>query len=406
MSFPDEDGFVTITGTAGSVEPEIDVLVVNESTGYVVLATVGSDGSFSARIPAETTDRVVILLRDLSGNETRIDPGPFVRRDPVTGEVLSIAIDRRGGSIETTDGIVLAVPAGAIQGSAEVRVSQPLELFELPPDIAADSNLSAEFESLFTVGDRIAIEATISRFAAPLSLTFPAPPGSADGDAYVLVRSRSVTAGGAWVDLVAMTAVPLLENPVRTVGRVEVVETASVVDEGGMLILRTSSPPFPGVTEPGVYTLLRVQRPLTFVAGEVRRNTAGGSLIEGAAVFSAHESLATRAFVALTSTSGRFVIADASVGGSYVEGSVVAAQIDVRDHEFSRTISNTARGTVGPPAPPGVVVSHLEAPFVLPEKLPQVIVDILGDITPPVVNIFIDGASVSTESAASTIRFG
>ena len=77
------------------------------------------------------------------------------------------------------------------------------------------------------------------------------------------------------------------------------------------------------------------------------------------------------------------MVLDAMLADPFPLNSVVASRLDVRDPEFSRVIRRDVRGVVGPPSPPGTVVAHLEAPFVLPERLPTEITDIIGDLKPP-----------------------
>ena len=77
------------------------------------------------------------------------------------------------------------------------------------------------------------IEASVGRFAGPIGLTVPAPAGSAIGDLYLLVRNRTVTIGGPLADIDRLTGVPRDENPTRTVERLEIIETATVKDNGG-----------------------------------------------------------------------------------------------------------------------------------------------------------------------------
>ena len=84
-SVPDDEGLATITATSGSASPTDTVIAFNTTTGASVLATVAADGSFTVRVAAQSGDQLALILRDQSGNETTIDVGPMVRRDPVTG---------------------------------------------------------------------------------------------------------------------------------------------------------------------------------------------------------------------------------------------------------------------------------------------------------------------------------
>ena len=403
-SIPDDEGLVTVTGSLGSVNPENTLIVLNESTGFTVVATVEADGSFVARILTQIHERLRLIQYDESGNETTIDVGGFVRRDPITGEVLSVVVGREGGTVESPEGIVLTVPTGAVLGATELSVSRVEEAFELPADIVADPDLAAAFERQFTVVDRIEIEADVPQFTAPVRLSVPLPPGAQEGDLFVVTRTRPVTVGGPLADLDNVTGLTPAENPLRSVERLEVLDSATVKDEGGKLVVSTDSPPFPGITEPGILTLLKVEGPLTFIAGDVRRDTADGLPIENAVVQSLPGALETSAFAAITDGGGRFIVADAGAGGPYPEGAGVASRLDVLDPEFIRVIRRDVRAVVGPPAPPATVVAHLNEPFVLPATLPGALVDALGDLEPPQVQILMEGSSLSSGATSAHPR--
>jgi len=399
-SVPDEDGLVTVTGSLGSVNPEDTVLVLNEFTGFVTVATVETDGSFSAEIPAATSDRLQLISLDPYGNEVTTDVGGFVRRDPTTGEVLAVVVSRDGAVVHGPDGIALDVPTGAVAGAAEVAVSRNDAPFALPDDLLTEPAVVAAFEALFSVVDRIEIESTAPRFAAPVTLSLPAPTGAQEGDVFLVARSRLVTVGGALADLDRIEGLTAGENPLRAVERLEIVDSATVKSEGTSLVLSTDSPPFGGIDEPGTLTVLEPAVPLTFFSGEVRRDTVAGRPVSGAVVQSLPEAIGTTPFVAVTDDEGSFVVADEAAGGSWVEGAVVASRLDVSDPLFVRVIRRDVRGVVGAPAPPGTTIAHLEEPFVLPSDLPTAVVDVLGDVEPPTVEIQLAGSSLGQGYAA------
>ncbi|MDD9944462.1 MAG: Ig-like domain-containing protein [Myxococcales bacterium] len=401
-SVPGEDGLVTVTGSLGSVNPEDTVLVFNESTGFVSVARVEADGSFSGQIPAATTDRLQLLSLDPYGNEVTTDVGGFVRRDPETGQVLAVIVGRDGGTVEGPDGIALTVPTGAVTGAAELAVSRSDEPFALPADLAAEPDVAAAFAGFFTVVDRIEITSTVSRFAGPVTLSLPAPAGAVEGDVFVVARSRPLTIGGALADLDRIEGLTAGENPRRAVERLEILDSATVKLVGVNLVLSTDSPPFGGIEAPGTVTVFKPAASLTFLSGEVRRDTVAGRPVVGAVVRSLPEALATAPFAAVTDEEGRFVvaIADESASGSLIEGAVVASRLDVSDPLFARVIRRDVRGVVGPPAPPGTRIAQLEVPFVLPSTLPAAVIDVLGDVVPPTVEIQLAGSSFGQGYAA------
>jgi hypothetical protein len=392
---PDDEGFVTISGSLGTVNPDDTVTVLNQKTGLTVLATVEADGSFVARIEAQVTDRLSLIVSDASGNSTTIESVPFARRDPVSGEIVSVVIGRDGGTVTSTEGINLEVPMGAVFRATEFSVSRLEEPFQLPVDITADPDLVAAFEVLFGVADRVQIQAKADRFAGAVHLSLPPPPNAIEGDLFVLVRSLTVTMGGPLADLDHNTGLTAAENPLRTLERLEIVDTATVKDVEGELVLSTDSPPFSGITGPGDFTWLRVKGPLTFLAGEARRDSATGVPIAGAAVQSLPGADETSPFATMTNLQGRFVVADAGAGGTHQVGAVVASRLDVFDPGYNRVIRRDVRGVVGSPEPPHSVVAHLEEPFVLPATLPGAIIDKLGDLEPPDLQVFVTGSSLT-----------
>jgi len=402
-SVPDSDGFVTITATAGSVNPDDVVILLNETTGFTVLVAVAADGSFTGRVRAELTNQIVVLLRDRNGNETRVDPGPLLRRDPVTGVVLSAVIGRSGGTVTSAEGIRLIVPAGSLSAATELSVSRVHEPFALPADLAAVAAVVAAFQARFAVVDRVRIDAGGGQFRSPVRLALLAPPGAVPGDLYVLIGSRTVKTGGPLADLDNMTGLTAAQSPVRTVDRLVILDSATVKSEGGQLTISTDSPPFSGITEADVLTLLRVTAPLVFLAGEVRRDSTTGPLVPGVVVRSLPAADATAPFAAITDGQGRFVVADAALSGTFNTGDTVEGRLDVDDPAFTRVIRRDVRGVIGQPAPPSTVIAQLVEPFVLPTALPPEIVRLMGDLEPPEVEILIEGPSVrSLDDALSS----
>lgn len=64
------NGVVTVTGNAGSVEPNAQVIIRNTRIGQTVTVTANADGSFTATIAAQAGDDFVIIARDKAGNES------------------------------------------------------------------------------------------------------------------------------------------------------------------------------------------------------------------------------------------------------------------------------------------------------------------------------------------------
>ncbi|HET7630525.1 MAG TPA: Ig-like domain-containing protein, partial [Candidatus Saccharimonadales bacterium] len=70
VSGPDSSGKVTVTGKPGTVEPGDTVTLANTRTGQSVTVTSGADGSFTATIAAQASDKLAITAIDKAGNAT------------------------------------------------------------------------------------------------------------------------------------------------------------------------------------------------------------------------------------------------------------------------------------------------------------------------------------------------
>jgi RHS repeat-associated protein len=82
-----EDGTITIAGSAGSVEAGAWVQLRNKRTGEVITVKANSDGSFLARIGGQAGDALEILAADLARNESNtvdLSTGPSLPPDPAT----------------------------------------------------------------------------------------------------------------------------------------------------------------------------------------------------------------------------------------------------------------------------------------------------------------------------------
>ena len=89
-SVPDAQGSVTVSGSAGTLNPDDSVIILNDDSGLSVLATVASgDGSFQQRIRAALGERLILIVRDRNDNQTRLVVEAFVRRYSLTREVIA-----------------------------------------------------------------------------------------------------------------------------------------------------------------------------------------------------------------------------------------------------------------------------------------------------------------------------
>ena len=391
---PDGEGIVHITGTAGSVNTDDTVILLNEANGLTVTATVYSDGSFDGEIRAVITDNIAIIVKDRSGNDTHIPVGTLERRDPATGEILSVVIGRSGGDFTTDDGMKLTLPAGAVLLPTEIKFDHADSDFVLPQDILADIGLAQAFNSSFSVVARIRIDADIYQFKKPVDIALPAPDGTQAGDLFILVEENQVEVGGLLADLDQITGLTAAENPIRMVTRLRVVESATAKQEGSNLVVSTDSPPFDGITKPGDYTVLKVEQPITFVTGTVVTQETKQSM-EDAVVTSLPTADTTAAFADITDKEGTFIIPDADLGGPQIDKAVLSTKLDVFDAKENRTIRQEVTGTVDDgSSPDSTDIVFLNTDFELPEDLPDAFIEVLGDIEPPTVSIRVSGEAL------------
>ncbi|MDF1554056.1 MAG: Ig-like domain-containing protein, partial [Deferrisomatales bacterium] len=124
------DGIATISGTQGSVELGLIVVVRNTTTGVASAVTAESDGSFSVSLEVELTDSVELTLRDAAGNETLVDLG---RAPPPTGYAV---LTQEGGVVEGEGGISALIPAGTFPAETVVSIT-PIDLTHLPQPFGA-----------------------------------------------------------------------------------------------------------------------------------------------------------------------------------------------------------------------------------------------------------------------------
>lgn len=135
-TFPDADGFITVTATQGSAETGNTVLFINDSTGEIVSVTPASNGSFTGRIRGQLGDEIKVVLMDYSGNQTLITYITFRSED---GKYLVTA---KGGKVEGEGGSLLEIPEGALSSPAVISMTI-LAATDLPALQAPGSYLGA-----------------------------------------------------------------------------------------------------------------------------------------------------------------------------------------------------------------------------------------------------------------------
>ena len=95
---PDEDGFVQISGNAGTSASSAAVVATNQRTQESAAVLALADGSFRVRLSALVGDELSLILRDTAGRDTTIVITQFGRPGGAT------AMGTRGGSFTGSDG--------------------------------------------------------------------------------------------------------------------------------------------------------------------------------------------------------------------------------------------------------------------------------------------------------------
>jgi len=214
-TFPDADGFITVTATQGSAETGNTVLLINDATGEIVSITPASNGSFTGKIRAQLGDEIQVVLMDYSGNRTLISYLTFKSDD---GKYLVTA---KGGRVEGEGGSLLEIPEGAFVGPTIVRVTTVLEA-QLP------SALQEPGSYLGAVN----IDTGGVSFRKPVEVSIPMPDGF-DANTAVFITTPSQI----------ITPDELDPTQTRTENVYQVIDSTKVVGNR----ISSACPPFDGV---------------------------------------------------------------------------------------------------------------------------------------------------------------
>ena len=241
ISMPDENGLATITGSAGTAEPNSTIYIINNTSSMLVTISMPSstDGSFSEQILADISDEIIVTIVDASGNEITLDPGPFV--DETTGAVV---VGPKGGTVKGEGGIALDIPAGALPYAAVIKVEPVDEPFVLPDDFEADPDLKQAFEENYECVTSVRIDTDGVEFNYGVDLSAPAPSGVSIGDTFIVVQDEEIELGGEHYNI---DTDELVEHESNVVRRFKVADMATVKEIDGKLWIVTASPPFPGI---------------------------------------------------------------------------------------------------------------------------------------------------------------
>jgi hypothetical protein len=177
VSFPDQDGFATLRGPAGTLPPGSQVLVINHGSGEVSTFPVFNDGGTEGRFFAALTDRLQITITDTFGNVTTFARNTYVDDDGTT------SVNAGGGIIEGPTGAEVRVPEGALN-QFDVAL---MKLSALPQFIIGEFQ-KAGLPGLVIAGGVTIESPGLNFFTQEVDLAFPKPPDAPDGAIYFILR--------------------------------------------------------------------------------------------------------------------------------------------------------------------------------------------------------------------------
>jgi hypothetical protein len=218
-TFPDADGFITVTGTQGSAEPTNTVLLINDNSGEIVTVKAQSNGSFSGKVRGQLGDEIKVVLMDYSGNQTLVSYITFKSDD---GKYLVTA---KGGKVEGEGGSVLEIPDGALVGPAIITMTKVVQE-GLPHPVQEGANFVSA----------VKIDTNGVPFQKEVQFSVPLPAGyDTTKTPFVATPDTIVNADGS-------------EEKVFVI-----VDSAKVADGR----LSTACAPFGGVMTPGIFAFFQ-----------------------------------------------------------------------------------------------------------------------------------------------------
>ncbi len=240
-TFPNAEGYVTITGTQGSAVGNQPVLLINDNSGEIVTISAESNGSFSGTITAMLGDEVRVMLMDDAGNTTLISYITFKSDD---GRYL---VTKKGGIVvDEASGAKLEIPEDALPGATIVKITPVVE-GNLPHPVPQEGKFLAA----------INIDTGGIDFKKPPKLSVPAPSGVTTEDRPFVAQPR------------------VHKNADGTEENVYVIRDSAMVIDGR---LTTASPPFEGIPGFGIFAFAMAEDPLNgpvIISGYTYRDMDG-----------------------------------------------------------------------------------------------------------------------------------
>jgi pimeloyl-ACP methyl ester carboxylesterase len=335
VSFPDDQGNVTVTATQGTAPPDTLTLLINTESGSIASANVRPDGSFTTSLFAQLGDELLVVLRDEAGRQTVASAGAYVHPD---GRRIVTAA---GGSIPAAGGATLTLAPQAVTMPTTLRTSMvdPSDFsIALPPGYRVLPGLRIEMDRPLK---------TAARLSVPLPQDLALSPDARP----FLARTQVI--GGETV-LVMVDSMRVLNNE-----------------------LTTSSPPFPGLQEAGVYQVVIPALPIpVLLQGTVTTTLPNGAIQPVAGIV---VRVTDNPHVVTTRKDGTFAI-------SAYPTSFETQNITLTVMDPATSVSKSAAISMQV-LPSGPVVSYRQD-FSLPGGLQLV------DTTPPTLTLALSGSGV------------
>ncbi|MHC4397786.1 MAG: Ig-like domain-containing protein, partial [Planctomycetota bacterium] len=235
-----ENGASSIIGEAGSVEPGSTVIIFNERTGKAVSVTVLSDGSFSASIDAEVTDKIIVRVLDAAGNETVLDNKPFVSADG-----KRVVLGSQAAEFVSAEGLGIKIEEGTFTEPTDIGLYEITDPSILAPEPADFQRLKA-----------LTLDFSGKTARKPVDISIPVPSGITAADAGKIFFAREVEVFG-------QKRVMIIDSAVIFNGRIytacEPFEDGTRQIDGRISILRTlydSAPALINGTVAGANTVI------------------------------------------------------------------------------------------------------------------------------------------------------
>lgn len=253
ISYPNEQGFATISIPAGAIQSGSIIFAVNNSTGATV-STVAGSTAIELQIQARVGDEIELIIRQPDGTEYRVKQSAYRRADGF------VSVGSNGGTITSEDGtLVLQIPSGAISGQADVKMT-----FAPESDITTPrTGEMAPSEMAYIGGVKIEVQGNFTN-TEELHLELPAPANVQEGQRAIIMKPSRINYNGSEID------------------SWETITSAKI--EGGKI--KSTSPPFIGINL--VSTIITGVLPLFFwvfiphrqrvIWGTVKKQETNGSL--------------------------------------------------------------------------------------------------------------------------------